>query len=209
MSARILTLGAALLLGACSTVQENPNYQYSSKYGAPETAPNVQVAAQTTIEPTYAKATIEPVMQDSTTIVANHDNGQSTSPTEQAYNADAMEGTPGYAIFVAEGAQAQPATPAPQSAPQPVPQSAPVSGPRPIAYDYAQNIIVTDEPAARSSTAANVPTASNYTVQPGDTVYSLSRRLCTPITEIMTANGIRSDFGIDIGQTLNLPASRC
>lgn len=205
MSARILTLGAALLLGACSTVQENPNYQYSSKYGAPETAPNVQLASQTTIEPTYAKATIEPVTEGSTTIVATHAGGQSTSPTEQAYNADAMEGTPGYAIFVAEDAQAQPVAPAPQAAPQ----SAPVTGPKPITYDYAQNIIVTDEPAARPSTAANVPTAWNYTVQPGDTVYSLARRLCTPISEIMTANGIRSDFGIDIGQTLNLPASRC
>jgi len=201
MSARILTLGAALLIGACSTVQENPNYQYSSKYGAPETAPNVQLASQTTIEPTYAKATIEPVTQGSTTIVATHDGGHSTSPTEQAYNADAMEGTPGYAIFKAEDAQAQPATP--------TPQSVPVTGPKPIAYDYAQNIIVTDEPTARPSTAANVPTAWNYTVQPGDTVYSLSRRLCTPISEIMTANGIHSDFGIDIGQTLNLPASRC
>ena len=207
MSARILTLSAALILGACSTVQENPNYQYSSKYEQSTTAPTVQMAGYTTMTPTHAQATIEPVTQNSATIVASHEGIQTTSPTEQAYNADTIQGTPGYAILMAEEAQAQQQATPPGSVPQVMPQTR--ADPQPVTYDYAQNIIVTDEPSPMTGTAANVPTVWNYTVQPGDTVYSLSRRLCTPISEIVVANGISSDFGINIGQTLNLPASRC
>lgn len=37
MKAQYLTLVSAVVLAACSTVQENPNYQYSSKYGQADT----------------------------------------------------------------------------------------------------------------------------------------------------------------------------
>ncbi|XER21972.1 LysM peptidoglycan-binding domain-containing protein [Fretibacter rubidus] len=43
----------------------------------------------------------------------------------------------------------------------------------------------------------------------GDTVYSLSRKLCTSIDDIKQMNGLGSDFNIKIGDSLRLPASRC
>ncbi|MGB3456865.1 MAG: LysM domain-containing protein, partial [Litorimonas sp.] len=76
-----------------------------------------------------------------------------------------------------------------------------------------QNMIVNQaaEPPALPlpGTAASVAVGQTYVVQPGDTVYSLSRRLCAPIGEVMSANGIGGDFAISIGQTLVLPTSRC
>lgn len=49
----------------------------------------------------------------------------------------------------------------------------------------------------------------NYRVVSGDTVYSLSRKLCVPVSTIQTSNGLNSNYGIQIGQSLNLPASLC
>lgn len=216
MSARNYTsatlFGAALLLAACSTVQENPNYQYSSKYGQADIVQTAQV---------------EPVTPNTAPVVTVSNPAQIASPTEEAYNADAMAGTPGYAILMAEesaeAAEAE-AAPAPVTAPSILPVPAPYpsapsqTGPREIDYDYAQNVIVADVPeiapvagpvAPPISTQVTVPTGQTYVVQPNDTVYSLSRRLCTPIAEIMTTNGIGSDFAISIGQTLTLPSSRC
>ena len=51
--------------------------------------------------------------------------------------------------------------------------------------------------------------AANYRVQSGDTVYSLARKLCVPITSIQSSNGLDANYGIQIGQGLQLPASRC
>ncbi|GLQ22031.1 LysM peptidoglycan-binding domain-containing protein [Algimonas porphyrae] len=218
------TFAGLLLLTACSTVQENPNYQYSSKYQTPETlvlADATPPAPSSTPQATSDRRP-SPVMSASNAV-------QPASPTEEAYNADAMIGTPGYAILMAEEAEAAgsapspaPAQPAPTyTAPQPLVMPPQTGGPREVNYDYAQNVIVGDhsapaplpapapQVAAPSATPVTAPTARSYTVQPGDTIYSLSRRLCTPIGEIMNANGIGADFAIKIGQTLTLPNSRC
>ena len=50
---------------------------------------------------------------------------------------------------------------------------------------------------------------TGYRVKPGDTVYSLSRNLCVPVTAIQTSNGLDANFGIQIGQILTLPTSQC
>lgn len=212
------TFAGLLLLSACSTVQENPNYQFSSKYEAPGA---VMVADST-----------PPATQTEQAPIVSASNSQSaSSPTEEAYNADSMIGTPGYAILLAEEAEhnaAQaPVQPAPiQSFPPQTPPRALRNGPREVTYDYAQNVIIDGAPAPSpapvsvqnpvqsdapqiASTPIMVPTTRTYVVKPGDTVYSLSRRLCAPITDVMAPNGIGSDFSIEIGQTLTLPASRC
>ena len=51
--------------------------------------------------------------------------------------------------------------------------------------------------------------ASTHTVVQNDTVYSLSRKLCSSVDEIQAMNGIDRNFGIKIGQNLKLPASKC
>ena len=196
----LLLASTVIGLGACSTVQENPNYQYSSKYGVTDTVQTVQT---------------EPVETHQAPVVTVSNPGTAVSPTEEAYNADAMTGTPGYAILLAEEAETNAQ---PQTTPHTLPVPAPVyDGPREVDYDYAQNVIVTEVPQAVSATAApeptrtavTAPTGQSYIVQPGDTVYSLSRRICAPIAEIMTVNGIGADYAIAIGQTLILPATRC
>lgn len=166
------------------------------------------------------------------TILAVHPQNGSTSPTEQAYNSDTMVGTPGYEMMRAqqntrENHPSYPTAPAPsyEAAPAPIytpytPQAAPApAGPRQVEYDYGENLRVNENAVprtmapnsdqARPGVAVNVLTGQSYTVREGDTVYSLSRRLCAPIGDITTANGIGGDYAIAIGQTLNLPNSRC
>lgn len=174
-------------------------------------------------------------------ILASNPQLQNTSPTEQAYDANRMQGTPGYEMMRAQQAaddthpsypparppvyEAAPApsyTPyAPQTASQP-PASQP-NGARQVDYDYGENLRTSEnaknltaaptfdqmQGRNRAGTSANIGTGQSYTVRQGDTVYSLSRRLCAPIGDITTANGIGGDYAIAIGQTLNLPNSRC
>ncbi|MGB6229137.1 MAG: LysM domain-containing protein [Litorimonas sp.] len=209
MSTRLALLSCALVLGACSTVQENPNYRFSSKYGeATTTGPvvshvqtashPVQTGTQPQIQTRIQPAPLSPPSHQSvatypgqTVIVADSvaSPTNAASPTEQAYDPDEMPGTPGYGAYI--------------------PEDAPVAaaiGPRAVEYDYSENV--------RGGVAASIPAPTpmvvgHYTVQPGDTVYSMARRLCVPLSEIMSANGIGADYAIAIGQTLSLPAPRC
>jgi LysM repeat protein len=259
MSARLLLIGSAFLVASCATVQENPNYQHSTKYGAdqtqvadnsyhaPNTTPRVQTAgAQTNQQAIYSadpQTSIyygDPVHHAGTqtatthtntgylgnegvTIAATHPDQPTTSPTERAYNSNQMQGTPGYEMMRAQqDAGGYSATPAPEYA-SPAATPPAIPGPRQIAYDYGDNVSRNDGVASQSSvpsydqmreqgrsgTAASVATGQSYMVREGDTIYSLSRRLCTPIADITTPNAIGGDFAIAIGQTLNLPASRC
>ena len=78
----------------------------------------------------------------------------------------------------------------------------------------SHNIITTSAtPIAPSSyRAADITGQSlpgNYRVLLGDTVYSLARKLCVPITAIQSYNGLDANYGIQIGQDLNLPTSQC
>ena len=55
----------------------------------------------------------------------------------------------------------------------------------------------------------NTMSSSQHQIVQGDTVYSLSRRLCTSIDEIKQMNSLSADFKIKLGDTINLPASQC
>lgn len=250
MSARLLLIGTVFLVASCATAQENPNYQYSSKYGAPETTvlaqadPQVMPAATTTsrdgvhsaVERTTAHTQSEPVAYGQAPILAAHPQLNNTSPTEQAYDTDRMVGTPGYEMMRAQQSADEthpsyPAARAPIYEVAPAPTYTPYSsqtapqplGPREVEYDYGENLRADENAPSvsaapiyepinsqpRPGTAVNVLTGQSYTVGEGDTVYSLSRRLCAPMAEITTANGIGGDYAIAIGQTLYLPNSRC
>ncbi len=86
------------------------------------------------------------------------------------------------------------ASTSPVSAPMAAPIAAPVSAP-----------IYT--PVGTSVTRQSG--AANYRVVSGDTVYSLARRLCVPVTSIQGSNGLDANYGIQIGQSLQLPNSQC
>ena len=171
------------------------------------------------------------VGNEGVTVTAAHPAPATTSPTERAYDSERMNGTPGYEMMRAQQDSTNthpsyPVAPAPtyQPAPAPARQAAPSPRqPQPVPYDYGQNMIVSENAPSRSTapgydqstdrgypgTSANIDTGQSYVVRSGDTVYSLARRLCTPLADIMRPNGIGGDYAISIGQTLYLPQSRC
>lgn len=263
MPARTLLICAALLTAACSTVQENPNYQFSSKYEANgpvtgQTSGNTSAVGEAStqfaqvgsnISETQTAPTRLPVPTSRALITAAQSDDTYVSPTERAYDTDRMVGTPGYEAMQAQGPAVAP-TPAPQrlvpysaspqiAAPQTVAPQPYVPAPRPITYDYAQNLTgreidapshasapaplstpapvridplpaaPTRAPAPAAPRSVNATTQQGYVVRSGDTIYSLSRRLCAPISDIVRVNGVGNDFAISIGQTLILPQSRC
>ena len=190
----LLLVPSIALLGACATAQENPNYQFSSKYGEQDAA-TTQLATYAPLEPTVAVFET-PAMQPEPVQPAPMQ--PAPSATESVFDADTMEGTPGYQIFVED-----------RSAPV-----APVEDRQagtPVSYDYSQNVIVADAPTAiqPAETRPYGAALQGYTVVPGDTVYSISRRLCVGVADVTAPNGIGADYAIAIGQTLRLPASRC
>lgn len=82
---------------------------------------------------------------------------------------------------------------------EPVPQTRPVT-----------NAVALTTPTTQYSTEITTSYGvSSYQVQPGDTVYSLSRKLCVTVSDIQGSNGLNSHYGIKIGQTLQLPPNRC
>ena len=210
MAARIVLAYSSLaLLAACATAQENPNYQFSSKYQGPggtaASAP-VQLA-------TYETA---PAVQDIAVIQSApapqpEPLSAPVSETEQAYDAATMTGTPGYEIMMAEtdAPQAAPALPPLAGAPVEIESQRPV-GARPVAYDYSQNVIIADAPTAIEPVEIRERgLGATHVVQPGDTVYNISRRLCVGVADVQAAGGIGPDYAIAIGQVLNVPESRC
>jgi LysM repeat protein len=51
---------------------------------------------------------------------------------------------------------------------------------------------------------APAPAGSTYTVQPGDTLFSIAQRFGTTVDALKAANGLASNR-IDVNQVLNLP----
>lgn len=67
----------------------------------------------------------------------------------------------------------------------------------------------TSLPAATSGAVATPPggqSADSYTVQPGDTLFGLSRTTGVPVAEIARANGIPPDSQLRTGQILQIPS---
>lgn len=196
MRAIILSSVSALLLAGCLTTQENPNYEFSSRYNQ-GTAPVADTVLLDTTVATYEAQPSAPITNaptyaapaQSNVIIAN-------SPTGQQYEAQEVTGTPGFMALAQQS-----------------PEIVTSSTAKPIAYDYSQNLIVADADVAATDTAPEIrlppSVGMDYRVQPGDTVYGLSRKTCVGIDVIRSMNGIGEDYGIDIGQTIRLPQSRC
>ena len=128
------------------------------------------------------------------------------SPTDTQFNSISETGTPGYQVLQAQNAQAYEVP----AATLPVSQSG--IGAQEVSYNYEANTI-----SASADTVA-IPSQTrilgggshgSHIVQEGDTVYSLSRKLCVGISDVQSLNGLDASYGIKIGDTIQLPNSNC
>ena len=138
--------------------------------------------------------------QPSSYVVYASSQTQSTSthaaPTDMAMPTEITQsyGTPGYQAMMGEETTAnQAVTYEPVSQAIQLPQTASV-----------QNAVA--EPLSSGLGSA---ITMQYEINQGDTVYSLSRKLCSSVESIKTMNSLSDDFAIKIGDTLKLPVSQC
>lgn len=218
----ILPFSAALLAG-CLTTQENPNYEFSTAYQGEDAMPvqqaSVAPAAVTavTYETLPAAATVpaqsRPVVGTSApaTVLAN--SPTDTAPTDTAYGAREVSGTPGFMMMeTARQAAAIEMTAEPFVETQPAMTSTSASAGTPVAYDFSRNFVRADTVISNQvpeTVRVMQGAGHNYTVQQGDTVYSLSRKTCVGVNVIQSMNGLDANYAIQIGQSLTLPASVC
>ena len=146
-------------------------------------------------------------------------NTQAVSPTDSYYQGDAGYGTPGYQVLQAQTYET-PLTSVPQAQPVQAAQahlgSNSQSGAQSVAYDYSENLVQANAFTVPSASetytlggATSFGDATSHAIVQGDTVYSLSRKLCVGVSEIQNLNGLDHNYNIKIGDSLNLPASRC
>jgi len=109
-------------------------------------------------------------------------------------------GTPNQRDIIEGNAAAAPSPAAPAAA-TPAP-SAPVTGTQLPPIGTATTGTATTAPAAAQSGAGRT-----ITVQPGETLYSLSGRYAVPVDWITTANGITDPSSITAGRQLFIPSS--
>jgi LysM repeat protein len=222
----ILSLSAALLSG-CLTTQENPNYEHSTVYKADGAEPSQYAHAEPVAGTAVSYQQAAPVQTQTVSIqsmpaqvspthtTATAATVLATAPTDALYGSREVSGTPGFmAMESARQAGALDATT--QALPNAeVVRAAPLGAMgTPITYDYSRNMVATDAAFAgqqMSETVRVLPQATGqaYTVQQGDTVYSLARKTCVGVSVIQSMNGLNTDYAIKIGQTLTLPASVC
>jgi LysM repeat protein len=225
----ILSLSTAVLSG-CLTTQENPNYQHSTLYKTIEVEKSqyARAEAATVRAASYAATIASQPAPAQTTIVqpaaVQNISAQSTltsipasvtAPTDTSYASREVSGTPGFmamesarqAGLLEAEAQDLPAAELVRSAPL-------VAMGTPINYDYSRNLVSVDAAISEpqfSEIVRAMPQASgySYTVQQGDTVYSLARKSCVGVSVIQSMNGLNANYAIKIGQSLTLPASVC
>ena len=152
------------------------------------------------------------------------------SLTENAYSADSV-GTPGYeAVRQSLNADNTYASQTiSQTAPQGPSQSvAFTSQPQTVALANQsvannsagfsnQSFVNTAPPILPVATPQDIPAwpqartdlGTHYTIKAGDTVYSLSRSICSSVSAVQTLNNLDQNFSIKAGQTLQLPPSAC
>ena len=223
----ILPLSAALL-GGCLTSQENPNYQHSTTYRGDQAGQN-QYASAAPAPISYQPAPVSyqsaPVSYESaptqdfpaqpypvqTSSVAS--TVSAVAPTDSLYGATEVNGTPGYMALQSARQNVAPEAVAKTTTLAATSLGGANGAGTPIAYDYSRNLVSADA----ITTGQQIPNtarllgkaAQNYTVQQGDTVYSLSRKTCVGVNVIQSMNGLNTNFAIQIGQPLALPASVC
>ncbi len=184
--------GAVQTYGAQQSAT-NASYNSSS-------LPSYQIAGTTTtpyVEESVITETVIPASNVSLAQTAI----QAPSPTDAAYGQ--TSGTPGYEALIASQNTNVPST---QIADISQPQSA-----RAIVTDLQP---ITRSASSQTLTAGFAPQgfssqALSHIVEEGDTVYSLSRSVCSSIEDVQRLNGLGANFGIRIGDQIQLPASRC
>ena len=120
------------------------------------------------------------------------------SPTDTEFNNISGTGTPGYQVLQAQT--------------EPVTYSQSAYGAQEVSYDYNANIIEASAATIAFPTDTRAYGAVNYgshLVKEGDTVYSLSRKLCVGVNDIQSLNNLDTSFAINIGDSIKLPASNC
>lgn len=196
---KLCVLTSVLALTACATAQENPNYQYSSKYN--EHAQTTQLA---TNSPSSQAVYVSPEMRASqlnraaeatsaqpNVTYANSTTASNGYPEDVTVVRPSQVGTPGYGVYVPETVENYDYSENVVSANSPV-----VDGTEPVEYRAIENSYVAQPNA-------------NYIVGSGDTVYNIARRLCVNVEDVQTTNALGNDFSIKIGQPLYLPQSHC
>lgn len=153
---------------------------------------------------------------------ANHQvSGTIEAPTDSAYGE--TYGTPGYHAMIANGeldetttaSVSTPEQPAvtPYSQPAPIPQPIPQAAPQPQTNSYAYQSAPTypqySQPAPQQPVTQYAGNVTTHQVVEGDTVYSLSRRLCVDVEDIRRLNNLNGAFYIRLDDYIKLPASRC
>lgn len=159
------------------------------------------------------------------------------SPTDAGFQTITNEGTPGYQVIQAQAATSTQSMASPQtvtideaiSSSHPAYaglQASTISAPaaytqtytqqaglaKPVNYDYSGNTVSAFAETTRGQTETRLlsrGSTSAHLVKEGDTVYSMSRRLCVGVSDIQSLNNLNAGYGIKIGDTLQLPASRC
>lgn len=222
----ILSLSAALL-GGCLTSQENPNYEHSTVYKADGVDQNQYAYAEPSAVATADYQEVAPVQIQAvstealpaqvipTQTISAATTTPATGPTDALYGSRDVSGTPGF-MAMESARQTEAMEMITQSAPAAeAVQAAPLGAMgTPVTYDYSRNMVATDAAVIGQRMPETVrvmpqATGQSYTVQQGDTVYSLARKTCVGVSVIQSMNGLNADYAIKIGQALTLPTSVC
>lgn len=162
------------------------------------------------------------VFEPQATTISASNTDYTPSLTEQHYSADTV-GTPGYEVFQQSQYQSETVNAA-ETYQYEAQGVAPLTS-APVTENYAGYPApsltalppVAPQSVVQVATPPNVPSwpeaqsqiGSDYIIKAGDTVYSLSRNLCTSVANIQSLNNLDRQFNIQAGQTLKLPSSEC
>ena len=199
-------------------------------YGIGDKAVNCDPQPQVMLQPTstVTQAYVSPTDTQFQTITGEGTPGyqviqaQSATQTAQAHSNDVISGSSysTQSMSVAEAISAS--HPAYIGMQQPSTISAPAAYTsthnqqtgfaQPVGYDYSANTVSAFSETTPGQTQTRLLAGGNtgsHLVQQGDTVYSLSRRLCVGVADIQSLNNLNAGYGIKIGDTLQLPTPRC
>jgi len=178
---------------------------------APVTSPATVVTQAPTVTQNYAQGYTQGYTQS---YAQDHTQGTYVAPTDAEFPAISEQGTPGYQVLQAQSEQyiAPMAQSLPSHEATTIASSSSVYRSQRVSYDYAPNTV--------SAVAETAPTQSesrylssgaygSHVVKQGDTVYSLSRKLCVGVDEVQSLNNLNDGYGIRIGDNLQLPTPRC
>lgn len=127
----------------------------------------------------------------------NYETPPASDPSAPVYSSGSTTSSPGKPKPSADSSKPKPrpepeSKPKPKPKPKPEPESKPKSKPKPKSEAPAK-------PKPKSQ-----PSAITYTVQKGDTLYSLANRYGTTVSAIKSASGLSSDSLRD-GKTIKIP----